>query len=90
MGVLAQVDPQVVAEGLGRDFLPWALGLTLLTLAVLGKHVLDLNRERLEDQRAHAKEMRELLMLVVPLSTKLTEALEIVERITDRQTREAP
>lgn len=97
--VLGQIDPKVAAEGLGSNFLPWALVLTLVALAFVVRAYLAQNtahaaeiaamqKEARETQRADAKETRELLMQIVPLSAKLTEGLESLERITDRLTRE--
>jgi apolipoprotein N-acyltransferase len=99
MGVLGQLDPKAAAEGLGANFLPWALVIVLFALAWVvkayvdqgQKHALELaavQKEARETQRADAKETRELLMQIVPLSAKLTEGLESLERITDRLTRE--
>lgn len=97
--LLAQIDPKAAAEGLGANFLPWALVLTLVALAFVVRYAISQNTahaaavaamhaEQLTAQRENAKEMRELLMQIVPLSTKLTEALEIVERLTNRNSRE--
>lgn len=38
--------------------------------------------ERLADMKADAKEQREILSQIVPLAAKLTEGLEILERLT--------
>lgn len=101
--LLAQIDPKVAAEGLGRDFLPWAVVALVLALGAVIRWALSLNAtihanekanaaqvaklqsERTEREREHAKELRDLLMQLVPLTTKLTEGLEIVERLTDRR-----
>lgn len=100
MGVLAQIDPKAAADGLvGPAALGWIIvGLVIALLAVVRAYVLlgreskaevtAMQKEARETQRADAKEQRELLMQIVPLSAKLTEGLESLERITDRLTRE--
>lgn len=100
MGPLAQIEVvKPVAEGLGSNFLPWALAIALVAIGVLfkllwdekTKHAAEMaarEKEAREIARADAKEQRELLMQIVPLSAKLTEGLESLERITDRLTRE--
>lgn len=41
-----------------------------------------LSADRLVDMKADAKEQREILSQIVPLAAKLTEGLEILERLT--------
>lgn len=101
--VLAQVDPTAaVAGGLAggnATALAWALAIAGGVIVYLYKQVSDLRsthaaelaalqKETKEAQKSDAKEQRELLMQIVPLSAKLTEGLESLERITDRLTRE--
>jgi hypothetical protein len=100
--LLAQVDPSTVANGLSKDLntaLAWGLALALLAIAYLFKSQNDERKEYakaleaaqtklVETIRADAKEQREILSQIVPLSTKLTEGLEILERVTDTLTRE--
>lgn len=105
--LLAQIDAKDAAEGLGRDFLPWAVVGLVGALIVVCRVAWSLNTtihklqadgaaallksqaERTEREREHAKELRDLLFQLVPLSTKMTESLEILERLTDRVPRHA-
>jgi len=110
--MLAQVDPtKAIAEGLGANFLPYALALVLLALVFVvrafmtqgAEHRAELkaiavaaeardkahaealalaHNERLVDMKNDAKEQREILSQIVPLAAKLTEGLEILERLT--------
>lgn len=97
---LAQLDAKTAAEGIGANFLPWAivglciaLGFTVKAYLAKSAEVAALHvaqaaalekaaSERLADVKADAKEQREILSQIVPLSTKLTEGLEILERLT--------
>lgn len=105
------VDPTAtIANGLGSNFLPWALAICLLAVAYLFKTLNEERKtaaaataaaaekanaaaekasaERLADVKQDAAEQRAILSQIVPLSTKLTEGLEILERITSSLTRE--
>lgn len=115
---LAQIDPTAAAQGLGRDFLPWAVvGLVCALVAVcrvawslnntihanakaaaesLAKlqaeaaaALLKAQSDRSDREREHSKELRDVIMQVVPLSTKMAEGLELLERLTDRGPRHA-
>ncbi len=100
MIVLAQVDPKAAADGLvGPAALGWIIvGLVIALVAVVRAYVVlsrenkaelaTREKEARETAKADAKEQREMLMQIVPLSAKLTEGLESLERITDRLTRE--
>ena len=105
--VLAQIDAKSAAEGLGRDFLPWAIVGLCIALAFVVRWALSLIKQiqtlqaeaatalvkaasdRSEREREHAKELREVLMQVMPLSMKMAEGLELLERLTDRGPRHA-
>lgn len=80
--VFAQVDPTVVANGLEKNPLAWGLALTLIALGYLFKLLNDEKTAHLVTIKEASKEQREILQQVVPLTTKLIEALEILERLT--------
>jgi hypothetical protein len=99
--VLAQVvDPTAaVANGLTQSPLAWGLALALGAVAYLfrtlneerrasAQAIADVQAKLVETIRADAKEQREILSQVVPLATKLTEGLEILERVTEHLTKE--
>lgn len=79
---LAQVDPSTLASGLEKNPLAWGLALALLALGFLFKLLNDEKAAHLTTIKEAAKEQREILQQVVPLTTKLIEALEILERLT--------
>lgn len=83
-----------VAKGLAENPLAWFLALSLLAVAYLfrlvstereaaAKALADLQARYVDTIRADAKEQREILFQIVPLASKLTESLEILERLTD-------
>lgn len=92
--VLGQVDPVTASKALSQDPLAYMLIIAFLTIAYLfrdnrarendlRKEISDLHVKLAETIRADAKEQREILMTATPLLTKLTEGLEILERVTD-------
>lgn len=80
--VFAQVDPTPIANGLEKNPLAWGLALTLLALAYMFKLLTAERAAHVQTIKDAAKEQREILQQVVPLTTKLIEALEILERLT--------
>jgi hypothetical protein len=62
--LLGQIDPKSAAEGLGANFLPWALVIVLFALAWVVKVAIDQNREHAkesaETRQTHAKEIAAL------------------------------
>lgn len=88
--LLAQVDPTPavpIAEGLAKNPLAWTtLGLAL-AVAYLFRTLIALYSKHIETVRADAKDSRDLLAQIVPLSAKLTEGIEVIERITERLSR---
>lgn len=104
-------DPtSTLANGLGSNFLPWALAICLVAIAYLFKTLNEERKatalavaaaaekanaaaekasaERLADVKQDAAEQRVILSQIVPLATKLTMGLEILERVTSSLTRE--
>jgi hypothetical protein len=97
--ILGQIDPTPVADGLAKNPLAWGLALSLLAIGYLFRTMNDERKAHataleaaqktlVETIKADAKEQREILSQIVPLSSKLTEGLEILERVTDSLTRE--
>jgi hypothetical protein len=84
MGVLAQLDPGPVADGLAKNPLAWGLALALGAIVYLYRALEVERREHRETIRGDAKDQLALLERLVPLATKLTEALVIVEHLTKR------
>lgn len=92
------MDPSIVANGLASNPLAWGLGLALAAIGALFKLLSDerhrsaekleaLQKAHIETIKADAKEQRELLFQIIPLTSKLMQAIETVERITDNLTR---
>lgn len=88
-----------IATGLASQPLAWCLALALGALVYLFKtldserkahasELLDSQTKLIESIRADAKEQREILSQIVPLSTRLTEGLEILERVMHSATKE--
>lgn len=82
--VLAQVTSEVVAEGLARNPLAWGLALVGGACVYLFRALLAEQRAHLETVRAAAVQQREILTQVVPLASRLTEAVDTLERVTER------
>lgn len=84
--ILAQVDPSTLADGLARNPLAWLAALLILAVGYLFVRLNQAQAAHMETIRQEAKEQREILREVVPLTVKLTESLEALERITDKVT----
>ena len=94
--VQASVDPvSAAAGGLATNPLAYICAVLLAVVAFLYRQQVAretaqaaaleaLRKQQIEDARSDQKEQRELLMQVVPLSSKLVEAVELLEKITDR------
>lgn len=93
------MDPTPIANGLAANPLAWGLAIALVVIAYLYRKIDDERRQHgadlvaaqnklIETLREDAKEQREILSQIVPLATRLTEAIEIIERLTDALTRE--
>lgn len=65
-----------IANGLASNPLAWISAASLLACAWLGKTLYSTIRE-------DAKDHRETLMKIVPLAEKLTDSVEILERVTN-------
>lgn len=76
------MDPATVANGLASNPLAWGLALTLGAVVYLFRELNSARQAHIETIKADAKEQREILTQIVPLSAKLTEGLEILERMT--------
>lgn len=84
--LLAQISGTAeVAEGLARNPLAWGCALAGAAVAYLFKALLAEQRAHLETVRAGASQQREILQQIVPLASKLTEAVDTLERVTDRE-----
>lgn len=84
--ILGQLTAGEVAEGLARNPLAWGLVLVGAAATYLFKALMAEQRAHLETVRTNAAAQREILTQVVPLSSKLTEAVEMLERVTERST----
>lgn len=82
--VLAQVATSEIAEGLTRNPLAWGLVLVGAACAYLFRALMAEQRAHLETVRAAAVQQREILTQVVPLASRLTEAVDTLERVTER------
>lgn len=91
--MLAQIDPSVVANGLASAPIAWiaalALGGGVYLFRLLNEErkahlaeVAALQATLLSTVKAGAEEQRKLLTELIPLSEKLSEGLEILERLT--------
>jgi hypothetical protein len=86
--VTATTDPAApIADGLIRNPLAYICALLIIACVFLFKQLSDSRKEHLETVKAGAKDQREILTQIVPLTTKLTEGLEILERVTDKLTK---
>ncbi|GMV19034.1 MAG: hypothetical protein AMXMBFR56_72580 [Polyangiaceae bacterium] len=83
--VLAQVAAtSEIAEGLAKNPLAWGLVLVGAACAYLFKSLMAEQKAHLETVRASAVQQREILTQVVPLASRLTEAVDTLERVTER------
>lgn len=98
---LAQIDPTPIAEGLAKNPLAWisALGLlssawllrTLLTEKEKAALAVDVaNRAMVESMKEDQKEQKQIMGEIIPLASKLVDAIETVERVTDKLTTRGP
>lgn len=85
--VLAQIDPGVAADGLAKNPLAWGLVLAILAIGFLYRELSAARSQLIETIKSDAKEQQSLLAQIVPLSSKLTEGLESLERLTDALTK---
>lgn len=87
------MDPAVAANGFASNPLAWGLVAALAAVGFLFRTLsaeraafaaaLERNQTQLvETLKADAKEQREILSQIVPLATRLTEGIEILERIS--------
>lgn len=92
------MDPSPLANGLASNPLAYMCAIALGVIAYLyksrdddrreaAKVLADLQTKYVETIRADAKEQREILAQVVPLTAKLTEGLELLEKLTDSLTK---
>lgn len=81
------MDPTPFAEGLAKNPLAWGLALALIVIGYLFRLVIAQHEKHVETIKAAAKDQREILAQVIPLSVKLMTAIELLERITDKITR---
>ena len=95
------MDPSTVATGLASNPLAWGLALSLGAIGYLfkqpsaerearAKDLADSQAKLIEQLRVDAKDQREILSQILPLSTKLSEGLEILVRVTDQITEGCP
>lgn len=84
MVVLAQIEAaKPVAEGLGRDFLPWALAIVLIALGFMVRAYQALQAQLLAEVKSNAEEQKKLLTQVLPLQERLLEMLELTREDND-------
>ena len=83
--VFAQIDPTPIANGLEKNPLAWGLALSLLAIGYMFKLLTTERNAHIQTIKEASKEQREILQQVVPLTTKLIEALEILERLTKEE-----
>lgn len=79
---MVQIDPAAAADGLTKNPLAWGLVIAIAAIGYLFRELSAARAAHLETIKADAKEQREILTQIVPLSAKLTEGLEIIERMT--------
>lgn len=83
--VLAQAAvTSEIAEGLARNPLAWGLVLVGGACAYLFRALMSEQKAHLETVRSAAVQQREILTQVVPLASRLTEAVDTLERVTER------
>lgn len=79
------MDPTPIANGLASNPLAWMLALALVAIGYLFRLVIATNAKLIEAHQTNSKEQREILSQIIPLVTQLTEAIEILERLTDTE-----
>lgn len=79
------MDPTPIANGLASNPLAWMLALALLAIGYLFRLLMSMNSRLIEAHQTNAKDQREILSQIIPLVTQLTEAVEILERLTDTE-----
>lgn len=73
-----------IAKGLSESPLAYVTAILLLVSAYLYKQARESERTLLETIKENSKEQREILSEVLPLSEKLSDAVEALERLSDR------
>lgn len=86
--LLAQVDAvKPLADGLGSpNFLGYALAIVLLVTGYLFRELRLEQEKRIAAEREANKEIQGILREVIPLTTKLTDAVELLDRAVDKIT----
>jgi hypothetical protein len=79
MVVLAQIDPAKAAEGLGRDFLPYALVFVTIALVAVVVAYVKLQAQLLAEVKSGAEKHEKTLEKVLPLQERLLEMLELTK-----------
>lgn len=84
--ILAQIDPANLAEGLAKNPLAWLLVIALMTVGFLFRELRTEQAARIAAADAANKEIQEILREVIPLTTKLTNAVDLLDRVVDKMT----
>lgn len=74
---------ETIAKGLADHPTAWMLAITLVALAYLYKERSAIQKELVETVMKQEQAHRETLSKIVPISEKLVESIEVLERVTD-------
>ena len=77
------MDLNSIAQGLAAHPTAWMLALAVLAIGYLYRELNQTKKEQIENIRAQEQAHRETLMKIVPVSEKLVESVEVLERITE-------
>lgn len=84
--VLAQIDPNNLAEGLAKNPLAWLLVVALFSIWFLFRELRAEQAARIADAAKANEVIQEVLREVIPLTTKLVGAVELLDRAVDKIT----
>ena len=77
------MDLNAIAQGLADHPTAWMLALAVGAIGYLYRELNQTKKEQIESIRAQEQAHRETLMKIVPVSEKLVESVEVLERITE-------
>ncbi len=78
------MDPASIAEGLVKNPLAWIAALLLCAVAYLFKELRAADKATLDRSIAAEAAHRATLEKVIPVADRLTQAVEILERLSNR------
>lgn len=81
---LAQIDPNNLADGLAKNPLAWLLVVALFSLAYLFRELRAEQEKRIVSSDTANKELQGVLREIIPMSTKLTDAVGVLDRALDK------